>query len=359
MRRCYLDLAPLAIWMILATFIPNFSFLASSFQPCHVSNYVTGKNRISFVHSRQPSLLVSKQPPSLVDDDFEYEGEQPSYEPIGGVDLEEAELPTFSEEEYKALTEYDENDYPVEGQPWRRGITDGAEDPIDAPWRVEAERIIQDTVESIGGKCKGITWFMNKCVVTLVPESLSNVLIDPEPDTEVIWVEDGYEARTDFDWQDKSNVAEDEWLIPEEEEEKEPILRHGVKVFASGDGREEEDYAMEDEDSPSFDGRAIATLGKYITDALSEVDDRLNILNRCEILFAFPGDNPVELEIQADFDSNKGKEIMVTTIDPFNSNRTLQGKLVGRDALDVKIIDANGGVVTIPLNFVHQVFLAV
>jgi hypothetical protein len=345
--------------MIVASFISSFSPLASSLQPCCISNYIVRQNRLSFVHFRQASLLFSKLPPSRVDDDFEYEGEQPSYEPIGGVDLEEAELPTFAEEEYKALTEYDENDHPVEGQPWRRGITDGAEDPIDAPWRVEAERIVQDTVESIGGQCKGITWFMNKCVVTLVPESLSNVLIDPAPDTEVIWVEDGYEARTDFDWQDKSNVAEDEWIIPEEEEEKEPILRHGMKVFTSGEGRVAGDYAVEDEDSPSFDGRAIATLGKYITDALSEVDDRLNIINRCEILFTFPGDNPVELEMQADFDINKGKEVMITTIDPFNSNRTLQGKLVGRDALDVKIIDANGGVVTIPLNFVHQVFLAV
>jgi hypothetical protein len=300
--------------------------------------------------------LQAKLPPSRVEDDYEHEGEQPPG-PIGGVDLEDADLSTIDESEILPLRQYNASLYPITGQPWRRGVTSGAEDPIDAPWRLEAEKIIYDTVETLGGRCKGVTWFINKCVVTLLPESLSNVLIDPGPD--VMWVDnsDGYKARTDFDWQDKSNVGEDEWLIKEEEEDgKEDQIWHGVNLSelqqTSGD--------EEDESRPWFDGTAISTLGKYIVNALSEpeVDSRLDITSRFEIIFVFPGDNPIELEVQTDYDVNTGKEVIVTTIDPFKSNRTLQGNLVSRDALDVKI-DVNGRVVTIPLNFVHQVLLVV
>lgn len=312
-------------------------------------------NRVTFAADRIHELHA-KLLPSRVDDDYEHEGEQPPG-PISGVDLEDADLPTIDESEILPLMQYNASLYPIPGQPWRRGDTSGAEDPIDAPWRLEAEKIIYNTVENLGGKCKGVTWLINKCVVTLIPESLSNVRIDPGP--EVIWVDnaDGYKARTDFDWQDKSNVDEDEWLMKEDEDEaKSDAIWHGLNLSQ----RQQADQDENDESFPWFDGNAISTIGKYIDNALSEpeIDSRLDIISRFEIVFAFPGDNPIELEVQTDYDVNTGKEVLVTTIDPFKSNRTLQGNLVCRNALDVKI-DVNGRVVTIPLNFVHQVLLVV
>ena len=44
------------------------------------------------------------------------------------------------------------------------------------------------------------------------------------------------------------------------------------------------------------------------------------------------------------------------TRDPFRSNRTLNGKLVNRNALDV-VINVKGRMVIIPQNFIYQVKL--
>ena len=62
---------------------------------------------------------------------------------------------------------YDEDAIPIPHQPWRRGDTDGCEDPIDAPWRLEAEEIIKLAATGVGVDVRDITWYMASVVVTL------------------------------------------------------------------------------------------------------------------------------------------------------------------------------------------------
>lgn len=85
--------------------------------------------------------------------------------------------PTETEEEYPELEEvnledlpeahYDPNSHPIPHQPWRRGLTEGCEDPILSPWRIEAEDVIRSAVEKVGGKCLDITWYLTSLVITL------------------------------------------------------------------------------------------------------------------------------------------------------------------------------------------------
>jgi ribosome maturation factor RimP len=67
---------------------------------------------------------------------------------------------------------YAKDAVPISHQPWRRGDTDGCQDPIDAPWRLEAEEIIHLATTGIGAEIRDITWYMSNIVVTL-EESLN------------------------------------------------------------------------------------------------------------------------------------------------------------------------------------------
>ncbi len=81
----------------------------------------------------------------------------------------EAEPDVFPEVNYEDIPEanYDESKIPIPHQPWRRGETAGCEDPIDAEWRKEAERMIKMGVEIVGGTYVDTTWYLTSVVVTV------------------------------------------------------------------------------------------------------------------------------------------------------------------------------------------------
>lgn len=100
---------------------------------------------------------------------------------------------------------------------------------------------------------------------------------------------------------------------------------------------------------------AISTIAASIMDALNMREDELQILNRHEVVLASPS-NPRSIDTQKKFDAAIGKRVAVRTHDPWESNRSLYGVLVDRNALDV-YINQKGRLVTIPNNFVSGVEL--
>ena len=82
------------------------------------------------------------------------------------VDTEPEE---FAEVEYDSLPEanFDQTNIPIPHQPWRRGETAGCEDPIDAEWRKEAERMIKMGVQIVGGDYIDTTWYLTSVVITI------------------------------------------------------------------------------------------------------------------------------------------------------------------------------------------------
>jgi len=100
---------------------------------------------------------------------------------------------------------------------------------------------------------------------------------------------------------------------------------------------------------------ALSTIAGSILDALKEREDELQILARHEVILASPS-NPRALDTQKKLDSAIGKRVAVRTHDPWESNRSLYGVLVDRNALDV-YINQKGRLVTIPNNFVSGVEL--
>lgn len=124
-------------------------------------------------------------------------------------------------------------------------------------------------------------------------------------------------------------------------------------------GREEafEKLAMPSiERADGIDTQALSVVARAITDALEnpDVEDRLQILSRHDLILTSPGDEEHFVETQRHFDQMRGQVVSVQTQDPFGSNRVLTGHLVDRNALDV-VINVKGRMVTIPLNMVAYV----
>lgn len=89
-----------------------------------------------------------------------------------------------------------------------------------------------------------------------------------------------------------------------------------------------------------------------------DIEERLGILSRHDIILTSPLDNPCILDCQKEFDAARDLDVYVETRDPWGSNRVLGGKLVDRNALDVIINQDNSGrMVTIPISMIHQVLL--
>ncbi len=101
---------------------------------------------------------------------------------------------------------YDKNAVPIPHQPWRRGDTDGCEDPITAPWRIEAEEIIRNAANDVGGIVKDITWYMAALVITIDDDCLNGVVEGPTgpeirvyDDMEAMWFDpDDPEPEDDY-----------------------------------------------------------------------------------------------------------------------------------------------------------------
>ena len=236
---------------------------------------------------------------------------------------------------------YDKDAHPIPDQPWRRGDTDGCEDPIYADWRVEAERIIYNACDAVGARIAGVTWGMSQLMISVLDYSEVEGIIDgPEI---IIDTGDDYneELGPDLTWNPTMSDEEFEDYI-------DTHPRSAVETL---------DDPMSDIKS-DIDTTALSTIANIITDALSEpsVELRLRVLSRHELILTTPSGLDGVLETQKDFDDHQGMEVLVETRDPFRSNRTLNRKLVNRNALDV-VINVKGRMVTIPQNFIYQVKL--
>lgn len=282
-------------------------------------------------------------------------------------------------------------------QPWRRGDTDGCHDPISAPWRLEAESIISDAVNLVGGKVVDVTWYMAKCVISLDEKSLSNVVSYVDgPEVRIVYPDES--DVSGHVWDDPEAGTEDEMFTEEDElldyeqydEDTEyEILKANMPVEYdeyTGEelppreprGREERMVEMAEEwesrwiDEPRdekpadgmfahpVDTKALSVISQAITKALDEdeVEERLQILSRHDVILTSPLDNPCVLDSQKEFDAARDLDVYVETRDPWGSNRVLGGKLVDRNALDVIINQDNSGrMVTIPISMIHQVLL--
>ncbi|KAL7470309.1 hypothetical protein ACHAXS_010533 [Conticribra weissflogii] len=296
---------------------------------------------------------------------------------------------------------YDPHAHPIPHQPWRRGDTDGCHDPLTSPWRLEAESIIRDAVSVVGASVYDVTWYMAKCVVSIAePEKLGetvaaytdgrqvlieypdetdvsgHVFRDPDAGTEdeLFAEEDEYLDYEQYDEETEYEILKANLPVEYDEETGEALPPRDIRSRAErmaeleeerrmrAEEREEEEGWKERPDDGMFahpvDGRALATISKAILNALGEedVEDRLRILSRHDIILTSPLDSPVVLDSQKEFNNAEGKDVYVETRDPWGSNRVLFGKLVDRNAMDVVINQDNSGrMVTIPNNMVHQV----
>jgi ribosome maturation factor RimP len=320
-------------------------FLSSSFLGLFLSlfslsaafNFAVRHSLIETIKTT-PLGLAARSPSKVSEEDVADEAE----EGMGTQDIlvdENADLPTMTIEELEAESKYDADKHPLPDQPWRRGRTNGAEDPIAAPWRREAEDIIALAAERVGGVVEGITWYNGKCVITIHRDCLDGVIPAlTGPTVNVVSDMEAREARSDFEWQDKPMY---ERQLEEEGIANLPVMRKKIVT----------------KDDQPLNTDAISSIAQSVLEALNDpdVDERLDISSRHEIIITTPGISNV-LETQKEFDAFVGFDVSVKTIDPFKSNRILKGKLVERNALDLKI-NVKGRIVTIPLNFVDQVVL--
>lgn len=417
---------------------------------------VTNTNTNTKTKTATKTATGKFQPSFITDDD------EPTPDDI------DVEPETITEDEIPDL-KFDQNAIPIPHQPWRRGDTDGCEDPIDTPWRIEGEEIIKNAAFAVGGVVTDVTWYMAAVVVTVDDDSLSQVHGESGPeirvydDNEPMWFdpndpepEDDYgiyegeeDGRMEVENEDgsiSSGIPNDPYLEREfdeatgtfmpppkrptrdqavrnmSREEFEKYVNEGMKVeMADRDERitklkmSMEDFQLKLEElrattnlsKEEMEVRAKDLRARYLrsedlaeyypeefdkvgneealgeklampvleradgvnTEALSiianaivnaldddDVEDRLEILSRHEIVMTSPGpDNYIET--QREFDANRGKIVNVQTQDPFGSNRVLVGNLVDRNALDV-YINVGGRLVTIPLNMVAHVTIS-
>jgi ribosome maturation factor RimP len=108
------------------------------------------------------------------------------------------------------------------------------------------------------------------------------------------------------------------------------------------------------EHSMHIDTAKLSTIAQAILQALEAHEEELRILQRHELVLCSPNPALDAVETQKQFDAYRDHYVMVETVDPFESNRTLKGRLVDRNAMDV-LINVQGRLVTIPHNFVKVV----
>ena len=345
---------------------------------------------------RPPSLSVlyaatqQKREPSKVTDD---DGPTP--------DLPVAEMEELDVNDVPELRDFaDASEMPpgpIPHQPWRRGETDGCEDPITAEWRVEAEDIMTRAAKLVGGKVEDITWYLTSVVVTLnedlsgaqdllkssgpvieVDEPGNPIFYDPaDPKPDDIWTDEDdivYQRETEDEAQERMDKKrnmyattddtdpEDEPHIPEGEDDTDRVslyMNEETRSDAAFIEAEEAKRRYDEEERPvelqslTVDKAALSTVAGAMLEALEDAEPELRVLSRHELVLTSPGP-PDVLETQKQFNAHRGHPVIVETQDPWQSNRVLKGKLLDRNAMDV-LINKKGRMVTIPLNFVKCV----
>lgn len=328
----------------------------------------------------------------------------------------ETEPEEFAEVEYDDLPEanFDDDKIPIPHQPWRRGETVGCEDPIDAEWRKEAERMIKMGVQIVGGTYVDTTWYLTSVVITvgmdfqdmkndLLRENGPEIKIDttckpmyydpddPNPD-DIDFAEDEEMPIFERDVEADKAIAnrtyakpdiedgeadtpeslgldpEDDMPLYVDKEFREDLALRATELRMLRDTKTDDpvdwdDMFWFDKSGPEHkkyygekvNTAALSTIAGSIMDALKEREDELQILSRHEVVLASPS-NPRALDTQKKLDEAIGRRVAVRTHDPWNSNRSLYGILVDRNSLDV-YINQKGRLVTIPNNFVSGVEL--
>jgi len=290
---------------------------------------------------------------------------------------------------------YDENVHPIPHQPWRRGETLGCEDPIDSPWRKEAEAIITVGASQVGAQVVGVTWYLTTVVITISPD-LSSVPeyqsgpevvfettgppvyknpdnpspedIIPDEEDEFLWERDvvGQEERERNVLVHREEGEDEDDTIDKEiemkrERENLPLdkeTREDIAGFSEEQISYYDNYPTQVVSNLNYfvDQNQISTVAKAILDALELKEEELNVLGRHEVLLTTPRNDPNLLDRQDQFDANIGADVVVETQDPWESNRVLRGALLERNSMDL-IINKKGNMVTIPLCFVKNVHL--
>jgi len=330
-------------------------------------------------------------------------------DPDGATPTEDSEeLEEVDPDDIEGLREMMSNDEmppgPVPHQPWRLGETAGCEAPISADWRQQAEEIIYMAAELVGGRVLDVTWFLTTVAICIDPDTTQNVdsflkargpIIDTDfptdgpmyqdpndPNPEVLWgakevlgvnnepvyVRETEEEEIERKEKEQNMYAKKDRDDPDDEPHIPGPPSNGVSLFMNEESREDAaayEFEQEREQWHKFepnevnivtmalDTEAMSTIAGAILEALEEYEEKLDILNRHEVVLTSPPYFPMPemLETQKQFDINRGNFVIVDTQDPFDSNRILKGTLLERNAMDV-IINQKGRVVTIPNNFV-------
>jgi hypothetical protein len=293
--------------------------------------------------------------------------------------------------------QYDPKRHPIPHQPWRRGETAGCDDPIDAPWRQEAETLIGKAVSMVGATLVDVTWYLTTVLIT-VDEDMDDMPIDflkdkgpmirfyqqsdpvysdPDDDKqpEEIWHDD-YVNEVAYQRDDEAEAERKKKMYARAVDGEEKMRMDpddDVSLYKSQESMLDDRLRITEEleeqwmNMPSrgtttgadeVDPQKLSTIAGSILDLLELHDERLNILERHEVVLAGPSTKyfPDVLETQRQFDGARGFDVLVETQDPWESNRVLKGKLVDRNSMDV-YINQQGRLVTIPLNFVRCVRL--
>lgn len=284
---------------------------------------------------------------------------------------------------------------PIPHQPWRRGDTAGCETPIDAPWRVAAEDEIYKAVEFVGGRVLDVTWFLTSVLVTIddqvmpfqdffkdkgpvieIKEPGPPVYRDPEdPEPEEIWGDDEtfvYERETPEEAADaaqrkyakyaRADNPNSEPHIPDDIDDIPLYRNYETRDEVAALELDEYQQRFDESEQPmsmetiNVDTAALSTIADAILEALKPHEDEWDILSRHELILASPNPANDVLETQKQFNEYRGHPVAVETVDPFNSNRTIKGRIVDRNSMDV-LLNVQGRLVTIPLNFVKCVRL--
>jgi ribosome maturation factor RimP len=346
-----------------------------------------------FSTTRKPSKVSDPSGPSPI-------VEEPEPELIDLKDIPEAH--------------YDENNHPIPHQPWRRGLTFGCEDPIDAEWRREAERRIKLAVNLAGGTYIDTTWYLTWMDVTIGDDFQDNPLLKTlfrgdGPEIKVVLDRHSYlEEDKDYDMYSEEGYSDVPKPLWEDEDAEHVFFERDVegdaeranRTYAPAEEGESdddlqldpmqkeldhfvdkeyrEDMALrvkelrairatkldeewhplqkwdEKRDEPINTG-GLSVIANAILEALEEVEEELQILSRHKLVMSAVSPKRF-LDTQKEFDNARGKRVRVRTHDPWNSNRSLYGVLVDRNSLDV-YINQRGNLVTIPNNFVGGVEL--
>jgi len=205
----------------------------------------------------------------------------------------------------------------------RLGDVDGHDDPLAAEWRIEAESVITSAAESVGAVLKGITWSMARVTVT-VANTEEVVPLPFEDDTE--------------DWKDV---------------DKHVYSEDAPTVGTLGAAPVSDASAQAEIEPVNLGG--ITTVARAVIQALEDIVDHNNVIERVHVEVTTPG-APDELTTQRQFDAFKGFDVRVETEDPWKSNRVIEGKIIERGPLDLKI-NVKGRIVKIPVAMVGSVRL--